>query len=122
MPTIINGSTGVSLVQDSTITSAKIVDGSIAAADLALEASSLGVGQTRTDVTASRAAATNYYNNTGKPIEVILTSVTDDYFSINGLQVARLTAGAARNSCSFVVKPGEFYSFGGAAFLWVELR
>jgi len=34
MPTTINGSTGVSQVQDNIITSAKIVDGSVAQADL----------------------------------------------------------------------------------------
>jgi hypothetical protein len=46
MTVTINGTTGVSLVQDSTITSEKIVDGTIAVTDLSTDSTSIGVGQT----------------------------------------------------------------------------
>ena len=38
-----------------------------------IASSSLGVGQTWQDVTASRAMATTYINNTGKPISVVIS-------------------------------------------------
>ena len=87
--------------------------------------SSLGYGQTWQDVTASRVAATQYYNTTGKPILVTITTNNDGNFDINGVTYARLTAGTSgRGTGSFIIPPGVRYAFNetGTTLYWSELR
>ena len=85
--------------------------------------SSLGYGQTWQDVTASRAASTQYYNTTGKPIEVAITTNGDGNFDVNGVTYMRLTAGtSARGAGSLIIPPGARYSFTDTALYWSELR
>jgi hypothetical protein len=86
--------------------------------------SSLGYGQTWQNVTGSRAAATTYYNTTGKPITVKVVSGT----SLGGVTVGGVvvTSGISANviTDTFVVPAGMSYSIvtltGG--FNWLELR
>jgi hypothetical protein len=93
--------------------------------------SSLGYGQTWTDLTASRALSTTYYNTTGKPIAVSVywqaTAVGTVTATVSGLQIAATTiATGATNSggLSFVVPVGATYSVAcGVSFTrWSELR
>jgi len=57
----------------------------------------LGVGQSWTNVAASRAAATTYTNSTGKPISVaiivtpIVGAATSVYLSVDGLRIQQHT-------------------------------
>jgi hypothetical protein len=85
--------------------------------------SSLGYGQTWQDVTASRAASTQYYNTTGKPIEVAITTNGDGNFDVNGVTYMRLSAGTtARGAGSLIIPPGARYAFSDTALYWSELR
>jgi hypothetical protein len=84
----------------------------------------LGIGQTRKDVTASRALATNYTNSTGKPILVIggATSLsTSGYMS---LTVAGNMVSSAVSATLFyplrvwgIVLPGETYQYNSTGTL-----
>jgi hypothetical protein len=87
MPTNINGSTGVSLVQDGTITSAKILDGSVAPVDLA-QPLTLGTAQNTTSGTS--------IDFTGIPswvkrITVMLSGVSTNGVSIPIIQIGNTT-------------------------------
>jgi len=99
--------------------------------------SSLGYGQTWTDVKASRVEATNYTNSTGKPIFVVATGATsasvDVYgtisMSINGVLIVRSTATARGSivfsSVSAIIPPGSYYQVNCSTSninLWSELR
>ena len=101
--------------------------------------SSLGYGQTYQDVTASRAAATTYYNTTGKPISVmvqIANSAASGPFgatlTINGaivnanFSIQQTGAGNYFVTPSGVVPPGGSYSLTGLLSTtiskWYELR
>jgi hypothetical protein len=85
--------------------------------------SSLGYGQTWQDVTASRVASTQYYNTTGKPIEVAITTNGDGNFYVNGVTYMRLTAGtSARGAGSLIIPSGARYAFTDTALYWSELR
>ena len=94
--------------------------------------SSLGYGQTWTDLTASRALSTTYTNSTGHPIAVSVywqaTSLGTATATVSGLQIAAtaIAASAASNSggLSFVVPVGATYSVAcGVSFTrWSELR
>jgi hypothetical protein len=84
---------------------------------------SVGYGQTWQDVTGSRVASTQYYNLTGKPIMVAITTNGDGNFDVNGVTYMRLTAGtSARGSGSLIIPPGARYAFSDAALYWSELR
>jgi hypothetical protein len=93
--------------------------------------SSLGYGQTMQDTTSSRAANTNYYNTTGKPIIVYL-SVSSGTSASGGMVINGVTTGAvtaqiwsALPFLTWVIPAGATYnlttsnvSFGS----WRELR
>ena len=115
MPTIIDGSTGVSQVQDGVVTAAK-----------------LSIAQTWQDVTGSRVAATTYTNSTALPIKVSvrgLTSSTTNF--INGF-VAGVAITTHSNTVSgytltayFEVPAGATYSVtlvNMTVTTWMELR
>ena len=93
--------------------------------------SSLGYGQTMQDTTSSRAANTNYYNTTGKPIIVYL-SVSSGTSASGGMVINGVTTGAVTAQSwsglpflTWVIPAGATYnlttsnvSFGS----WRELR
>ena len=130
---VINGTTGINTIQDNTITSAKIVDGSIVTSDMATSATSIGVGQTWQDVTASRALGVTYTNTTGKPIYVVarLDSVAGNAqfnFAINGSIISSYAIGTNySNIMHFIVPNGHTYAINlqantGTLGKWTELR
>ena len=96
----------------------------------ALDAASLGVGQTLTDVTASRAINTVYTNTTGKPIFVAIgktTQSSDIRLNVNGVQFG-YASGTNQDSQSktlyAIVPAGATYgTVGSSGFVfWSELR
>ena len=96
----------------------------------ALDAASLGVGQTLTDVTASRAINTVYTNSTGKPIFVAIgkTNQTSDMqLNVNGVQFG-YASGSNEDSQSktlyAIVPSGATYGTVGLSgfVFWSELR
>ena len=88
--------------------------------------SSLGYGQTRQNVTASRASGTTYYNTTGKPIEVLVQNSSGGNIAVlvNGNPVT--SSGATITGCvTFIVPSNQSYSatFTVASLqFWSELR
>ena len=96
---------------------------------------SLGVGQTWTNVTASRAIATQYTNTTGKPILVVISCTGNGPNGLFGAMVDGSTimyspstaSSGYWTSVSFVVPNGSTYNTNqqGANVtlgLWWELR
>lgn len=89
-------------------------------------APSVGVGQTWQNVSASRARNTDYVNNTGRPIQVaITTSGTAGTKSIvvGGVTIHEYTQGE-RMIFSAMVPHGKTYRFNSTTFFhaWSELR
>jgi hypothetical protein len=99
--------------------------------------SSLGYGQTWTNVTGSRTSATTYYNTTGKPIMVVAANtnsggaVSGAALSgiVNGVTIVTVATNATYSNpnVSFIVPVGSSYSVssaGGALGIgtWFELR
>ncbi len=96
----------------------------------ALDAASLGVGQTPTDVTASRAINTVYTNTTGKPIFVAVGKTDqnlDMQLNVNGVQFGYASGSnqdSQRKTLYAIVPSGATYGtvgLDGFAF-WSELR
>lgn len=93
-------------------------------------ASTLGWGQTWTDVTSSRALGTNYTNNTGRPIQVIVSTVANTSAPATSVTVSGVVIATAQGSesyyqgvpISFIVPNGAVYSVSGSMSKWVELR
>lgn len=99
-------------------------------------ASSLGYGQTYQNVLASRAYATNYTNNTGRPIQVFVSNTASGSAAtltatVGGVTftIARcaLPSGAAQVLGSFIVPNGVVYQVnqtgsGASPNEWFELR
>lgn len=93
--------------------------------------SSLGYGQTWTNVTVSRAYGTTYYNTTGKPIMINVHGYGGNNL-VFAVTVAGISVGGAENSTgatlgatvSAVVPIGMSYSASGNMGLnaWTELR
>lgn len=91
-----------------------------------LPVADLGVGQTWQNVTASRAANTNYTNSTDKPIMVSIykSGGTDGY----NLQIDGITVGGMNNesligsNISAIVPAGSVYKFSSTFDIWAELR
>jgi hypothetical protein len=88
--------------------------------------SSLGYGQTWQDVTGSRTAGTTYYNTTGKPITVSVTSTGGGNIIciVGGVTLASPWANGAaavQLQGTFVVPPGKGYSATNQS-IWAELR
>ncbi len=91
-------------------------------------ASPIGVGQTWTDVKASRSAGTTYTNSTGRPIQVVVTvqaSPATSTFYINGTDVASI-GGDYNNTSpfSFIIPDGSTYKVASSYGIvyWYELR
>lgn len=93
----------------------------------------LGVGQTLTNVTGSRALSTTYTNSTGKPIVVYVlgsTTSANGYIVgwVNGAQIGGVSANATTSSgvsVSFIVPAGATYQVTNSLSTltsWYELR
>ena len=103
---------------------------------LKLKNSVLGLGQTWQDGTGSRILGANYTNSTGKPIVVMMHSVSSAGTGgmeltpyVSGLALPKTAAyynGAGYTAnCSFIVPNGGVYSIDGTnatSSKWVELR
>ena len=96
----------------------------------ALDAASLGVGQTWQNVSASRAINTTYTNSTGKPIFIAIGKTnqpSDMRLDVNGIQVG-YASGANEDSQSktlyAIVPAGATYGTVGLSgfVFWSELR
>lgn len=96
---------------------------------------SLGFGQTWQSVTGSRAASTTYYNTTGRPILVSITSAhgtanTYTQMTINGVVVlgfGDMGSASAYGSYCWLIPPGASYSAAASSGtllinVWNELR
>ena len=95
------------------------------------QSTDLGVGQTWQDVTSSRSSGVTYTNNTGKPIQVVIS-----VFSITGAESNKLIVGGVTlldgdlgvggmvSIQSFIVPSGVSYVFTTTAQIssWAELR
>lgn len=95
--------------------------------------SSLGYGQAWQNLTGSRSYGTTYYNTTGRPILVCITSTSGvtggTAIVVNGVQAGRAfdNNGQIQTFCSAVVPPGASYvatllGSGGYLNSWSELR
>lgn len=96
-------------------------------------AASIGVGQTRQDVTASRAVNTPYTNDTGRPIVVSVTLTTTEPGITTRLVAGGITVAEGyilaegKVTLSALILPGETYQAGSAAgavarTVWTEIR
>lgn len=105
-----------------------------AAVTNAINGSSIGIGQTWQDVTASRYINTIYTNTTGRPIMVSVRSSVDDGYSQLTVSGIVLAASGSSSSSSggptgnlhtvcAIVPNGATYSYAGSAVsTWAELR
>lgn len=93
-------------------------------------AGSLGIGQSYSDVTSSRALGTTYTNSTGKPISVMvfvgISNGSAIYGYCNGLNVVTSSQFAGGGTfITWIVPAGSTYSASGpysSLSQWVELR
>ena len=133
MSSIIRGTDG--LDSSNIATDTELVNGLALKANTA-DLKEIGVGQTWTDVTASRASGVTYTNTTGKPIMVAVTSSRSSStvqasvnISINGVYVqgnrmqTTTTNSQAQSICS-VVPSGATYvvTVEYTSMTWSELR
>lgn len=83
--------------------------------------SSLGHGQTWQSVTGGRAVSTTYYNTTGKPIQLSITTSASLTLTINGVNVVATSSAASQTAVGIVPDRGS-YSVNAAFTSWNELR
>lgn len=98
------------------------------------DSGAVGVGQTWTNVTASRATGTTYTNSTGKPIMVVVTPVAAGSligtFNINGSAVGVVqftpSGGGGGSPFFYIIPNGATYSVTNnsnySINFWWELR
>lgn len=118
---------GTNIIRLAIGTSGQIL--TVASDGISLEyASAFGTGQTRQDVSASRAANTIYVNETGRPIEVTIQGssaavVASSEDGTTFITVGTLGApGSFDVSCTFIVQAGDSYRCAGNFTLWTEFR
>lgn len=94
---------------------------------------SIGVGQTWQDMSASRAVSTSYENTTGRPIMVSICTIDTNtqYFQVSTNNSTWVTVGALggygnlgdTKSSQIIVPDTHYYkAAGGTLVLWAELR
>lgn len=85
----------------------------------------IGIGQSWQDVTSSRALATTYTNNTGKPIQLFVTGNFDSgALILNGLTLS-FNDGAAFSFINVIIPNEHTYRINGSSTSitsWAELR
>ena len=86
----------------------------------ALDAASLGVGQSWQNLTSSRASDVTYTNSTGKPILVIVNTYGGTSI-VDGVTL-RYGGTDTEGDWSFIVPSGSTYSVTGNIRSWSELR
>ena len=99
-------------------------------AALIAQSTDLGVGQTWQDVTSSRSFGITYTNNTGRPIQVAVTSgggSSGFRAYINGIEIIRsysnYNTNVPQHGITLIIPNGSTYSFtGGQLQIWAELR
>ena len=93
--------------------------------------SSLGYGQVWTNVSASRAFSTTYYNTTGRPIALTINvsgaNNLDATLTVNATAIqtiSNVTGGSLGAFLTAIITPGSSYSAAGSLTLgnWFELR
>jgi hypothetical protein len=105
---------------------------------VALTSDVIGVSQTWSDVTASRASGTTYTNSTGKPIQVLVTMaqalagsgtttiVVGGVTIVNSTYNSNATGASQPISFSFIVPNSSTYTLtrtsGATIGVWAELR
>jgi hypothetical protein len=123
-----NGTSALQTVAPSTTGNVLTSNGTIWAS---ASPTSIGVGQTWQDVTASRASGTTYTNSTGKPIQIsiviISTGTNQGNLVINGVTAVSAIVGAtgATHQYSFIIPDTNTYVLtlsGGSVNRWLELR
>lgn len=116
---------------NNTLTSTSTVQALTAAQGRILNLQSFGVGQSWQNVTGSRASGVTYTNNTGKPIQVVISVFSTNNPESNVLNVGGVTlldgdlgTGGMVSIQSFVVPVGASYSFTTTTQIrsWSELR
>lgn len=134
MTVTINGTTGVSLIQDGVVVEASVADSAITSAKMATAVKPIGVGQTWTNVTASRTTGTTYTNSTGRPIMVVVSPVASGSmigtFNIAGSAVGTVqftpSGGGGGSPFFYIIPDGVTYSVTNNANFsistWYELR
>jgi hypothetical protein len=90
-------------------------------------ANSIGVGQTWQDMSGSRALGTTYTNNTGKPIQIAVTTSTGTAttLTVGGVAVGRYsqeTGGRGTQLTAIVPNSTSYIAEGGVLLYWAELR
>jgi hypothetical protein len=118
-----NGTSAVTTVSPSTSGNVLTSDGTSWTS--ASAPTSLGVGQTWQDVSASRSAGVAYTNSTGKPIMVSImeTTNTTAELYVGSVKVAGATGTAVDGTISTIVPNGSTYQLNAGGFLvWAELR
>lgn len=121
-----------------TTTSGNVVTNAVQFGDASVQTTALagiGYNQTWQDMIGSRALATNYTNNTGKPIMVMVLCHSNTangigvQITVNGVIAAegRDDASGYGPSLNTIVPPGAVYRadinlFSGALVKWSELR
>ena len=128
MPTVIDGTTGVSRVQDDVIVEATLANNAVTSAKMATAVKPIGVGQTWQNLNASRSTGVTYTNNTGRPIMVHVNgfgSVSTNAFRIEvGGIVMRDEFDVAEGSIQVIVPDNTTYVVFAPNGLneWCELR
>lgn len=115
---------------NNTLTSTSTTQALTAAQGRALNMQMLGVGQTWRNVTGSRQFGVTYTNNTGKPIQVAITSgggSSSFRAYINGIEIIRnysnYNTAFPQHGITLIIPSGSTYSFtGGQLQIWAELR
>jgi hypothetical protein len=99
----------------------------------AAPAPSIGVGQTWTNVTSSRSIGTTYTNSTGEPIQISISTATNQFgtirLSIDGTIVSSISGGDFGNyqAWNHIIPDGKTYAVsttgsGSSVSSWWELR
>jgi hypothetical protein len=90
-------------------------------------AGDIGIGQTWQDMSGSRALETTYTNNTGKPIQIAVTTSTGTAttLTVGGVVVGRYsqeTGGRGTQLTAIVPNSTSYIAQGGVLLYWAELR
>lgn len=120
--------TAIGAVQlNNTLTSVSTAQAVTAAQAKALNDQAFGIGQAWQDVTLLRASGSTYTNNTGKPIQVMVSydcTLTQGSLLVGGVTLPNLfDGGYAYSTISFIVPNGSSYRLTvDTIFGWLELR